>query len=119
MGVRTLFLVTTGEPERVARAAVWALTAASVGEEVRVLLAAPALRACAPGGPMDGPVLAGMPPVRELWGEVRALGGRVVACTTEVAWSGLRPEALEGWLDDIVSLPSFWRESADFRVVAL
>ncbi len=119
MGARTLFLVATDEPERVARAALWALTAASVGDEVRVLLAAPALRACQAGGPMDGPALEGMPGVRELWAEVRALGGRVVTCPTELGWSGVSQESLEGWVDDIVSMPALWRETQAFRVVTV
>lgn len=119
MGARTFFMVATGEPERVLRAAMWALTAASVGDEVCVLLTAPALVACRPGGPMDAPVLEGMTPVRELWGEVRALGGRVVTCSTEHTWSKLSHEALEGWVEDIVSLPSLWRDMAASRVVVI
>jgi peroxiredoxin family protein len=44
---------------------------------------------------------------------------RVVSCGTELLLAGLTEEAVQPLIDDIVSLPSFWRETAGARVVSL
>jgi peroxiredoxin family protein len=119
MGAQTVFLVAADEPERVTRAALWAVTAASVGDRVTVLLTAPALRACRPGGPLASPVLPGFPSIDTLWADARALGARIVTCETELQLSGVSRESVSGWLDDVVPMPSFWRETAAARLVTI
>jgi peroxiredoxin family protein len=118
MSRTTTFFVVSSDPERLWRAALWALTAASVDETVHVWLTAPALRALG-----DDVVLAAgaesaqMPDALSLLVEARSLGARILTCDTELAIAGLSEDALGGVLDAVESLPSFWRESAVARVV--
>ena len=117
MSRETTFLLVSDEPERLWRAALWALTAASVDEPVSVWLTAPSLRALQDGPVFGaGAVSAGMPDARSLLCEARALGARVMTCETELALAGLSTDSLGGILDAVESLPSFWKAS-EGRVV--
>ena len=118
MSRTTTFLVVSSDPERLWRAALWALTAASVDESVTLWLTAPALRALG-----DDVVLAAgaesaeMPDALSLLVEARSLGARILTCDTELALSGVDPEELEGLVDAVEPLPSFWRASGERIVV--
>jgi peroxiredoxin family protein len=113
----TTFLVVSPDPERLWRAALWALTAASVDETVRVWLTAPALRALTGGGVRaEGSGAQGMPDARSLLGEARGLGVRVLTCETELALAGLTLDEVAWLVDALEPLPSFWRGSAGERI---
>ena len=91
-----------------------AVTAASLGEEVTLVLAAEPLRAFVLGRFEEGaPATAGearVPPLLETLAEARReLGLRVVACETAVRLAGLEVEAARAALDELEPLPSQWR----------
>jgi peroxiredoxin family protein len=113
MSRETTFLVVSSDPEMLWRAALWALTAASVDETVRVWLTAPALLALGESPVRaEGSEATGLPDVFGLLKEARALGARVLTCETELALAGLEPDEVEGLVDAIEPLPSFWRGAA-------
>jgi peroxiredoxin family protein len=120
-GRRTVFLVLSGDAERLLRVGLWALTAASCGETVELLLTAPALRSWV--DPVEGPDAArslGLPPWRAMVEEARALAPvKVLSCETEVALSGVSLEAARAAVDEVESLPSFWRRLGEARVVTI
>jgi peroxiredoxin family protein len=113
----TTFFVVSDEPERLWRAALWALTAASVDEQVRVWLTAPALRALV-SGPVfaAGAEAAGLPDARSLLRESRSLGVRILTCETERALAGIAGGDLSELVDSEEPFPSFWRASEGERV---
>jgi peroxiredoxin family protein len=118
MSRATTFFVVSDEPERLWRAALWALTAASVDEAVRVWLTAPALAALSkdPVAASGSPSLS-LPEAAALLREARALGARVLTCETELALAGVSAESLGGLLDGVESLPSFWKGCVGERLV--
>lgn len=62
----------------------------------------------------------GLPSPKSLLLEAKELGGlRILSCSTEVLLAGLSEEELKGKVDEVVSLPSFWRESAGCRTVCV
>lgn len=125
-GVHTAFLVVSADDESLLRLGLWVLTAASVGERVDVLLCAPALRRLADGSfdetPGSGPAASrstlGLPAPSALLSQAKELSAvRVVTCETELALAGL--ETPPAGVDALVSLPSFWRETAAGRLLRL
>jgi peroxiredoxin family protein len=117
MSRATTFLVVSSDPERMWRAALWALTAASVDETVGVWLTAPALSALAKTTVQAaGAQAAGLPDVAKLLSEARTLGARVMTCETELALAGLAADDVAGLVDAVESLPSFWRSAAGERI---
>src|SRR5438105_1077148 len=88
---RTIFLVHRGEPETLTTLGLWVVTAASTGERVEVLLGAAPLRAIVAGaGRSDRAKALGLPDVRELFAQAKALAPmRVVTCDTELALAEL------------------------------
>lgn len=127
MGPTTVFLVTSDDPERLLRVGLWALTAASVGEHVDVLLGARPLASLAAGRLDESPpALPGAPSASTLslpgplglLRQARELGPcRVLACDTELRLAGLDPDSPPTELDGVVSLPTFWREALAARLV--
>ena len=112
--------VVSGDSERLFRAGLWAVTAQASGDEVRVLLTAPALRVLAADEP--APVEAvqlGFPSPKSLLGEARQLGAKVVTCETELALSGVAHGAIEGLVDSVEPLASFWRETRSAQRLVL
>ena len=118
MSRETTLLVVSSDPERLWRAALWALTAASVDETVRVWLTAPALTALLKG-PIQaaGSEAAGLPDALALLKDARGLGAKLLTCETELALAGLEPDEVEGLVDAVEPLPSFWREAGERVVV--
>jgi peroxiredoxin family protein len=125
-GERTVFLVVGDEAERLLRLGLWAVTAASIGERVEVLLSSGPLRAWIDGE--DGPFDTvrphardlGLPTPRGLLLEAKALGPlRIVTCDTEWRLAGVAEEDVRRRVDEIVSLPTFWRETAGARIVTI
>lgn len=115
----TLFLVTTEEPERLWRAALWALTAASAGDRVAVLLAAPALRLLARG--VEAPAQAaahGFAGPAALLADAIALGASMSACETEFLLAGLGQGPVAGLEIEPVALAGYWRDHQSFRLVS-
>jgi peroxiredoxin family protein len=121
MGPTLVFLVTTDDPERLQRLALWVVTAASVGERVDVLLCAPSLRAWQDR--LREPSLTAslrFPGAAALIAEARELGPvRLVACETELQLAGMDADAPPAFLDAVVSLPTFWRDARPARLVHL
>jgi peroxiredoxin family protein len=122
-GRRTVFLVLDDDPPRWRSLGLWAITAASVGESVDVLVTARPLRALARGA-FDAPdaeaASLGLPSPRELLAQAKALAPvRIVTCDTEARLAGLSDEEARASVDDVVSLPSFWRELGSARVVTV
>jgi len=117
---QTLMLVVSSEPERLARAALWALTAASVDDPVTVLLTAPALRALIDGAtlPSHWDALR-LPAPAAAFADARQLGAVVVTCDTELALSGVDEAVVRPLVDDIVALPSLWRAHRASRLMTL
>ncbi len=110
--VTCVILVVSDDAERLLRAGLWAVTAQATGDEVRVLLTAPALRTLAADHPTTPEAMRmGLGSPLTLLGEARALGARVVTCETELALSGLAEAMAAKLVDAIEPLPSFWRES--------
>lgn len=122
-----VFLVVQATDEHLLRLGLWAVTAASVGESVDVLLCAPALRRLADGsfddlreGTAGHAGALGLPPPLELFASARALAPfRLLGCDTELRLAGVEPSALAERLDAIVSLPGFWRDNRHARLVTL
>lgn len=125
--VRTVFLVVQATDEHLLRLGLWTVTAASVGEDVDILLCAPALKRLADGsfdrletGTASRAGSLNLPPPLELIDQARQLAVvRLLGCDTELRLAGLSANALDGQLDAVVSLPSFWRESRNARLVTL
>lgn len=124
---RAVFLVLQASDEHLLRLGLWTVTAASVGEDVDILLCAPALARLADGsfdalahGSAAKATILGLPPPTQLIDQARQLAGvRLLGCDTELRLAGLQPDALDGRLDAVVSLPSFWREARGARIVTL
>lgn len=123
---RTAFLVLSADDESLLRLGLWVLTASSVGEQVDVLLCAPALCRLADGsfdavrssGTAAGREALGLPAPSALLSQAKELSSvRVVTCETELALAGL--QTVPPGLDGLVSLPTFWRETAAARLVRL
>ena len=120
MATRTLLLVVSAEPERLARAALWTLTAASVDDDVTVLLTAPALRALVEGAPLpSGWESLRLPSPTTAFADARQLGAVVVTCDTELALAGVDEQAVRALVDDVVALPSLWRAHHASRLMTL
>lgn len=108
-----IFLSGSGWPVRY-QAVMLAVTAASLGDPVTVVLSFDALRAFVEGRFEEGaPATVGearVPPLAETLAEARReLGLRVVACETSVRLAGLDPELVRARLDGLEPLPSLWR----------
>lgn len=124
---RTVFLVVQASDEHLLRLGLWTVTAASVGEDVDILLCAPALKRLAAGdfdrlvtGTASRASSLGLPPPLELIAHARELACvRLLACDTELRLAGIAAGVLDEHLDAFVSLPSFWRETRSARVVTL
>lgn len=124
---RTVFLVVQATDEHLLRLGLWTVTAASVDENVDILLCAPALARLADGtfdrletGTASRAASLGLPAPLELIAQARQLATvRLLGCDTELRLAGLEENALDGQLDAVVSLPSFWRESRSARLVTL
>ena len=116
-----VFLVVSADEERLLRLGLWVVTAASVGERVDVLLCAPALRAVMDGvleRPSPGHVQ--LPSAAELLTQARALAPvRLLSCDTEIALAGFTVSDVGSRLDEVVSLPSFWRAGRGARTVVV
>lgn len=137
-GRRSVFLVASTDHDRLHLLGMWVLSAASVGEQVDVLLTADPLGAWIshrfgesqgddspavpnPAGSRRTRAAAlGLPSPRQLIEEARAFGGvRVLTCDTEARLAGLTPADVAGQVDEVVSLPTFWRETAGCRTVCV
>jgi len=118
---KVVFLVQSAEPDRLLRMGLWALTAASVGESVDVLLTAAPLTRWAHGmGVEEGRPDLGLPGPRGLLSQAKELAPvRVCTCDTELKLAGISLETVEGRIDEVVSLPSFWRENRTSRLVSV
>lgn len=119
---RTVFLAVSADPERLLRLGLWTLTAASHGEAVDILLCAGPLAALAEGraGETVPATALGLLPLRKALDEARGLAKvRVVTCDTELMLAGVAPADAAELVDEMVSLPSFWRALGDARVVTL
>ena len=100
-----------------------AITAASLGDEVTLVLAFEPLRALVEGrfdeGALPTAAAARVPALSETLAEARReLGLRVVACETAVRLAGLAPEAARAALDGLEPLPSLWRLAQAGRSLA-
>ena len=105
------------------QAAMVAVTAAALGDEVTLALSFEPLQAFVTGAFDDGaPATAGaarVPPLSEALLEARReLGLRVVACETAVRLAGLDPAAARQVLDGLEPLPSLWRRAQGGRALA-
>jgi peroxiredoxin family protein len=117
-----IFLSGRGWPERY-QAVMLAVTAASLGDAVTVVLAFEPLRAFVEGRFEEGApaTVAGarVPPLAATLEEARReLGLRVVACETAVRLAGLEPEAVRARLDGLEPLPSLWRLAQQGRALS-
>ena len=102
------------------RLGLWAVTAVSVGESVEILLCAAPLARLVRDGLTPAKRPEGLPPPLELLQNARELGPlRVVTCHTELQLAGLAEDDVRARVDEIVSLPSFWRASAGARTIVL
>lgn len=117
----TVFLALSAEPEALLRLGLWVVTAASVGERVDVLLTAGPLRAFQEGaGPPANASALGLPGPASLLAQAKGLGHvRVVSCDTEVRLAGLEDAGAMACVDELVSLPSFWRQNIGVRTVTV
>lgn len=116
----TVFLLVSDDREQLLRAGLWALTAASVGEQVQVLLTAGPLRALLAGTPPPPRAVAlGLPGPAALLADARALGARVVTCDTELLLAEVAASDALAVVDAVESLPSFWRATAAARLVVV
>ncbi len=116
-----IFLSASGWPERY-QAVMLAVTAASLGDPVTVVLAFEPLRAFVEGRFEEGApatvAAARVPPLAETLGEARReLGLRLVACETAVRLAGLDPGVVAGVLDGLEPLPSLWRLAQQGRAL--
>jgi peroxiredoxin family protein len=131
-GEEVVIWLSSGAFEHRLRAALWTVTAASLGETVNLFLGGDALRLfCggvfgqadgpAPGGPVaERASQLGLPDPSALLSQARELSPvRVVSCSTEMALAGLTDEDVKPHLDEVVSLPSFWRETKMARWMTL
>lgn len=118
----TLFTVVSDSAEHRLRLGLWALTAASVGERVEVLLTAGPLRRWVEGRfdeGLDG-LPTGVPKPTEALALARTLAPvRVTTCDTERLLSGLDEVAVAGCVDAMTSLPSLWRETKGARSIMI
>lgn len=118
-----VFLVQQASDEQLLRLGLWVVTAASVGERVDVLLCAPALERLLEGAfDNSTPAAArlGLPTLAALLEQARALGPmRLLTCDTEIALAGLSRDVVSARVDEVVSLPSFWRSTQGARTVVL
>ncbi len=117
-----IFLASEGFEARY-QAAMVALTAAALGDEVHLALSAGALRAWVEGRFGEGAPpqarAARVPPLDAALDEGRRdLGIRVVACDTAVRLAGLEPERVRPRLDGVVSLPSLWKLAQSGRALS-
>ena len=124
MGRAALFLLRSGGWEARYQATSLALTAAALGEQVKVALFFDALRAWARGafdaGAPPEAAAAGVQPLRASLDEARAhLGLSVVACDTAVRLAGLSGDAAALGLDAVEGLPSLWRFGRGGSILAL
>jgi peroxiredoxin family protein len=100
-----------------------AVTAASLGDEVTLVLAFEPLRALVEGRFDEGApatvAAARVPPLAETLGEARReLGLRLVACETAVRLAGLDVEVARAALDELEPLPSQVRRAQGGRALA-
>jgi peroxiredoxin family protein len=108
-----IFLASSGWPPR-HQAVMLAVTAASLGDAVTVVLSFEPLRAFVEGrfeeGAPPAAAEARVPPLLATLDEARReLGLRVVACETAVRLAGLDPDLARTRLDGLEPLPSLWR----------
>jgi len=124
---RAVFLVVSADDEKLLRLGLWALTAASVGEMVDVLLTAAPLKEWVSGsfGEEQGRAraageVAGVLTPREMLRQAKELAPvRIVTCDTEMRLAGLSESEVRSTVDEIVSLPAFWREAREARLITL
>jgi peroxiredoxin family protein len=95
-----------------------AVTAAALGDPVTLALFFEPLRLWAEGrfdeGTPPEAAAARAAPLRETIEEARrALGLEVVACDTAVRLAGLDPDAIQGAVDRIVTLPQLWKAARE------
>lgn len=101
-----------------------AVTAAALGDAVKVVLFFEALQLWVAGrfdeGAPPEAAAARVAGLAETLGEARReLGLEVVACDTAVRLAGLDPDAICTALDGIASLPSLWRSARDGQLVVV
>ena len=121
-GSLVVFLSGAGWPARY-QAITVAVTAASLGDEVTLVLSAEPLRALVLGRLDEGAPAtateARIPPLSETLGEARReLGLRAVACETAIRLAGLEVDAARAALDELEPLPSQWRRAQAGRALA-
>ncbi|HZZ82997.1 MAG TPA: hypothetical protein VFE30_00515 [Anaeromyxobacteraceae bacterium] len=119
-----LFLLRSGSWEARYQATSLAITAAALGDDVRVALFFEALRAWSGGrfdeGAPPEAAAAGVQGLRATLDEARThLGLAVVACDTAVKLAGLSGDAAALGLDAVESLPSLWRFGRGGAVLSL
>ncbi len=124
MGRPALFLLRSGSWEARYQAVTLAVTAAALGDEVRVALFFEPLRAWAAGrfdeGAPPSATAAGVQSLRASLEEARAhLGLRVVACDTALRLASLSGDASALGLDAVESLPALWRFGRAGTVLSL
>ena len=121
------FLVMSSDDDRLLRLGLWVLSAASVGEAVDVLLTSRPLREWVKGSfGADGAQaraagqVEGLAPPRTLLRQAQELAPvRILTCDTEWHLAGLTEEAVVEAVDEIVSLPTFWRDASGSRLVTI
>lgn len=138
---RSVFLVESVSFDRLHLLGMWVLSAASMGERVDILLTAAPLKAWMSGRFGDDETSGtstpdpgkseessrrhraaklGLPNPRQLIEEARAFGGvRVLTCDTEIRLAGMTAGDVESQVDEVVSLPGFWKETAGSRTVCV
>jgi peroxiredoxin family protein len=131
-GKHVVISLSTSAFEQRLRAALWSVTAASVGESVTLFLSGEALKLFCEGtfgrgdgSPSESRIAEtasrlGLPDPSELLSQARQLAPvRIIGCPTEIALAGLTEEKARERLDEVVTLPSFWREAAGARWLTL
>ncbi|BDG06387.1 hypothetical protein [Anaeromyxobacter oryzae] len=122
-GPLVIFLQRGGWEERY-QAVTLGVTAAAFGEPVTLALFFEPLRLWVAGrfdeGAPESAAAARVASLRETLDEARReLGLRVVACDTAIRLAGFEPEAIQGALDAVETLPALWRAARDGRGLTL
>jgi peroxiredoxin family protein len=124
VNIRVVFFWNTGGFQSAWQVLSLALTAAAMGKKVTIVAAFEALEALSRGEPGGTKSVCdearvrrgleiGAPTPAAMLTDLRALGGRIIACETAVQFCNLDPDALRqaGVLDDVLGLPQIWKET--------
>ena len=126
---KTVFLVEAQAYEPLLHAALLAVTASADGDEVHAMFFFGALSALARGRldaatPRDAQVPArrralNLPSIDDLFAQARQLGARLYACDTHLRLAAVDATELTGRIDEVISLPTFWKLTREARVIAI